>query len=93
MRPRRSTGVAGSMKRIAARTACTWLLLLVLTGPSPGLAQQDSTGTNPANFTYDFRLITELWIFGERTPRTQRGFGKLGITVTEHADAKVGMMD
>ncbi len=60
-RPSRSMSGTGSMKSFAARTARTWLLLLVLTGPSPGLAQQDNTGTNPANFTYDFRLITEMW--------------------------------
>jgi hypothetical protein len=36
------------------------LLLFVLTGPTPGFAQEDNTGTNPVNFTYDFRLYTEL---------------------------------
>jgi outer membrane protein assembly factor BamA len=46
------------------RIALTCLLLLVLTGPTPGFAQKDTqkdnTGTNPANFTYDFRLIAEM---------------------------------
>ena len=35
----------------------------------------------------------ELWILGGLTPRARREFGKLGISVTEHADKKVGMMD
>ncbi len=35
----------------------------------------------------------ELWIFGALTQRAQREFVKLGISVTEHADTKVGMMD
>jgi len=35
----------------------------------------------------------ELWIFGELTPRARRELGNLGITVTEHVTAKVGMMD
>ena len=35
----------------------------------------------------------ELWILGGLTPRARRELGKLGITVTENADAKVGMMD
>jgi hypothetical protein len=48
------------MKRFAVRIACTCLYLLVLTNPSPGFAQQDDTGTNPANFTYDFRLYSEM---------------------------------
>jgi len=35
----------------------------------------------------------ELWILGELTPRARRLLAGLGIAVTEHADAKVGMMD
>ena len=35
----------------------------------------------------------ELWILGELTPRARRELGKLGITVTENADSKVGLMD
>ncbi len=35
----------------------------------------------------------ELWIFGEFSPRARRELGKLGISVTENVDAKVGMMD
>lgn len=35
----------------------------------------------------------ELWILGELTPRARRQLAILGIAVTEHADAKVGMMD
>jgi len=37
-------------------------LLFVLAGPMPEIAQEDkdNTGTNPVNFTYDFRLITEM---------------------------------
>ena len=51
------------MKRFAPQIACTWLILLVLYNASPGFAQQnkeDKTGTNPVNFTYDFRLYTEI---------------------------------
>ena len=48
------------MRIIATRTVHTCLLLLVLTGPTPGLAQEDNTGTNPVNFTYDARFITEV---------------------------------
>ncbi len=58
--PSRSSGSIGSKKSIVVRTALTCLLLLVLTSPTPGLAQKDNTGTNPANFTYDFRLIAEM---------------------------------
>jgi hypothetical protein len=36
------------------------LLLLFLASPTQALAQKDNTGTNPANFTYDFRLYTEM---------------------------------
>jgi hypothetical protein len=38
------------------------LILLFLIVPTPGFAQEekDNTGTNPVNFTYDFRLYTEL---------------------------------
>ncbi len=35
-------------------------LLLVFSAPTPGFAQEDNTGTNPVNFTYDFRLIAEM---------------------------------
>ena len=35
----------------------------------------------------------ELWIFGEFSPRARRELAKLGISVTENVDAKVGMMD
>ncbi len=35
----------------------------------------------------------ELWILGELTPQARRQLANLGIAVTEHADAKVGMMD
>jgi hypothetical protein len=48
------------MKSMLARAALTCLLLLALTEPTPGLAQDDNTGTNPANFTYDARFITEI---------------------------------
>ena len=49
------------MKKIVAYKACVGLLLLVLA--TPGLAQEDNTGTNPMNFTYDFRFITEMrWL-------------------------------
>jgi len=47
------------------RTACACILYLVLAGLTPALAaddppEQDNTGTNPVNFTYDFRLYTEM---------------------------------
>ncbi len=48
------------MKSIVARTVQICLFLLVFTGPKPGLAQEDNTGTNPVNFTYDARFITEI---------------------------------
>jgi uncharacterized lipoprotein YbaY len=35
----------------------------------------------------------ELWITGEFSTRANRELGKLGISVTENVDAKVGMMD
>ena len=61
-RPDGFTGGAGSLKRSVVRIACTCFFLLILTHPLPGLAQQqeDKTGTNPVNFTYDFRLYTEM---------------------------------
>ncbi len=34
-------------------------------GPTPGLAQEDNTGTNPVNFTYDARFITEVAEFAD----------------------------
>lgn len=43
-----------------SRLAHTCLLLLVLAGPAPGLAQEDYTGTSPANFTYDAYFIMEM---------------------------------
>ncbi len=53
------------MKSIVARTAQTCLIILVLTSPTQGLAQEDNTGTNPVNFTYDFRLIAEIAEFAD----------------------------
>jgi hypothetical protein len=58
--PGRSTGGAGLKKSIVACAACVCLLLLFLASPTPGLAQKDKTGTNPVNFTYDFRIYTEM---------------------------------
>ena len=50
------------MKNSVTRTVltCLLLLLLVLAGPTPSFAQEDNTGTNPVNFTYDARFITEM---------------------------------
>jgi len=52
------------MRKIVAYTACVCLLLGALA--TPGLAQEekkDNTGTNPVNFTYDMRFITEMqWL-------------------------------
>jgi hypothetical protein len=47
------------------RTACACILYIVLAGLTPALAaadppKQDNTGTNPVNFTYDFRLYAEM---------------------------------
>ena len=53
------------MKGFVARTVQICLVLLVLTGPTPGLAQEDNTGTNPVNFTYDARFITEVAEFAD----------------------------
>jgi hypothetical protein len=42
------------------------LLLILLIAASPAVAQdekKDDTGTNPVNFTYDFRFITEMQYF------------------------------
>jgi hypothetical protein len=38
------------------------ILFLILISSAQGFAQdkKDNTGTNPANFSYDFRLITEM---------------------------------
>jgi len=36
------------------------LLLLVLAGSLPLVAEEDNSGTNPVNFTYDARFITEM---------------------------------
>ena len=42
-----------------------YLLLLILIGSVPGLAQEDNTGTNPINFTYDARFYMETsWFDG-----------------------------
>ena len=48
------------MRKIVAYTASVCLLLVALA--TPGLAQddKDNTGTNPVNFTYDMRFITEM---------------------------------
>lgn len=35
----------------------------------------------------------DLWVLGEFSPRARNELGKLGISVTENVDAKVGMMD
>jgi hypothetical protein len=51
-----------------AATLGSRLLFLLVVAASPALAQEeaskkDNTGTNPLNFTYDFRLITEMqWL-------------------------------
>ena len=47
------------------KTCCFYLLLLVLICPTLGLAQEDNTGTNPINFTYDARFYMETsWFDG-----------------------------
>jgi len=49
------------MRKIVAYTASVCLLLVALA--TPGLAQDDNTGTNPINFTYDARFYTETdWL-------------------------------
>jgi hypothetical protein len=59
--------MAGAGTRLAV--ACTVqaaFLLIALVSSSPAVAQEkkkDSTGTNPVNFTYDYRLYTELQQF------------------------------
>ena len=50
---------------LTSQVAHTCLLLLVLSTPTPGLAQDDNTGTNPVNFTYDARFIIEMAEFKE----------------------------
>ena len=50
---------------LTSQVAHTCLLLLVLFGPTPGLAQEDNTGTNPVNFTYEARFIAEVAQFDE----------------------------
>ena len=58
--PHGSIRQTGSMMHVVARVASTCLLILLVMGPTPALAQEDNTGTNPANFTYDFRIIAEM---------------------------------
>jgi outer membrane protein assembly factor BamA len=41
------------------------IIAALFTSPTPGLAQEDNTGTNPVNFTYDARFITEVAEFEE----------------------------
>jgi len=50
------------MKRIRLLVGTIVALFAIST---PGLAQDDNTGTNPANFTYDARFITEVAEFEE----------------------------
>jgi outer membrane protein assembly factor BamA len=49
-------------KNVSVFSAFVWILFLILVTSAQGLAQdkKDNTGTNPVNFTYDFRLITEM---------------------------------
>jgi hypothetical protein len=52
--------------RISPRICFVGLLTVVFAAPAPVLAQEkkkDSTGTNPVNFTYDLRFITEMQWF------------------------------
>jgi len=51
-----------SRKTSMVSNALIVLILLVLAVPAMGLAQdeKDNTGTNPINFTYDYRLYTEM---------------------------------
>lgn len=58
--PNRLTLAAGALMRILISTASIYLLFSIFIGPVPGFAQEDNTGTNPANFTYDFRIIAEM---------------------------------
>jgi len=46
------------MRQIVRYTVCACLLLVV--SATPGQAQDDNTGTNPINFTYDARFYTEM---------------------------------
>ena len=61
-RQNRSTSKAQFKKSVSVFSAFVWILFLILIISNPGLAQEksDNSGTNPANFTYDFRLITEM---------------------------------
>jgi hypothetical protein len=61
-RQKRSTSNALLKKSVSVFSAFVWILFLILISSTQGFAQdeKDNTGTNPANFSYDFRLITEM---------------------------------
>ena len=61
-RQNRSISSARLQKSVSVFSAFVWILFLILISPTQGFAQgeKDNTGTNPANFSYDFRLITEI---------------------------------
>ena len=61
-RQNRSTSSARLKKSVSVFSAFVWILFLILITSAQGFAQdkKDNTGTNPANFSYDFRLITEM---------------------------------
>ena len=61
-RQNRPTSNTQLKKSVSVFSAFAWILFLILITSTQGFAQdeKDNTGTNPVNFYYDFRLITEM---------------------------------
>ena len=61
-RQNRSTSNAQLKKSVSVYPTFIFIFFLILVISNPAIAQdkKDNTGTNPVNFTYDFRLITEM---------------------------------
>ena len=51
------------MRHIVALASYVCLALVLLATPGQAQEDKDNTGTNPVNFTYDLRFITEMQSF------------------------------
>jgi hypothetical protein len=58
----RPTSKTQLKKRVSIFSAFVWIVFFILITSAQGFAQdeKDNSGTNPVNFSYDFRLISEM---------------------------------
>ena len=81
----------------AALIALSWIQVVSLVGPTAAVAQEDNTGTNPINFTYDARFYTETsWLTPDNSSLITNTFefrAPLGRDLANLTNQKVGLFN